>query len=482
MRLRSFLLAGLLAISIALPTASAHHGDTDLVAEAPPNPFAPATLYHHYLLIEEELKQYQETYPDLFKYKVIGKSVAGLNIYAAQITNFKSTDPPVEKRERFYFDGSIHSNEQLGLEMSMDIIRFLLDGYKVNATAKSAVDMRQTFVVPLVNPDGNVRDARHNLRSVDLNRNFPAGWGGPGSAFRGEKPLSEPETQAIAKYLQEVRPHYSNSYHTGTLMLLHPYGNTNAPSPDHALYTRICQEIQADMNRRNPEGRAVPCGQIYTTIYPASGTTADYVYAEFGANSWTFEVDREQNLWVHFDAKDGNLRDRLGESWVAVLHAYQNLERYGALLEVLEVKTRFRDGVVAGVELKITNKGLGAPNNTLVRLVGADGRPGPYVSVNPPIEPGEVRTVVLPASVDVRAGGRVDVDLSYNKTFYRGYAAQELVSLQAIKQGANLVLERVGADRVLPLEEPEKASPGFEALLLVASILGGVWVLRRRSA
>lgn len=482
MRVPSVALAGLLALSIIVPAVSAHHGDTDEAAEAPPNPFAPATLYHHYLLIEEELRQYQQTYPDLFKYKVIGKSVAGLNIYGAHITNFKSTDPPMEDRKRFYFDGSIHSNEQLGMEMAMDIIRFLLEGYKVNATAKAAVEDRQTFVVPLVNPDGNVRDSRQNLHAVDLNRNFPAGWGGPGSAAKGTAPLSEPETQAIAKFLEEVRPHYSNSYHTGTLMLLHPYGYTKDSSPDHAMYTRICQEIQGDMNKANPSGRPVPCGPIYTTIYPASGTTADYVYAEYGANSWTFEVDSEQNLWVHFDARSGDLRGRLGEAWVSVLHAYANIERYGALLDVLEVKTRLKDGAVAGVELKIANQGLGAPNNTVVRLLGADGRSGPSVSVNPPIEPNEVRTVVLPASVDVRAGGRVDVDLSYNKTFFKGYSDHEVVNLQAIKQGATLVLERVQPGAILPLEEPEQASPGFEALLLVASILGGIWVLRRRTA
>jgi hypothetical protein len=485
MRITIALVAGLVTLTMVAPLAAAHHNDTDHVAEAPPNPFAPIELYHYYLMIEDQLKAWSQQYPDLFEYKVIGKSVLGLNMFAVKITNKKSTDPPMDQRYRLYFDGSIHSNEQLGMETVMDIAKYLLDGYASDKDAKFIVDHRITYMVPLVNPDGNVRDSRQNVNNVDLNRNFPAGWGGPGSAAKGPKPLSEPETQAIAKYLEEVRPHYSNSFHTGTLMLLHPFGNyasdAKVHSPDHELFTAICQTIQADMNKANG-GKTVPCGQIYSTIYPASGTTADYVYDRFGSSSWTFEVDNEQNLYVHTEAKDGPLRQRLGEAWVAVKHAFMNVERYGALLVVKETLPKLRSDRIVAVEVTIENQGMGASNNTVLHLIGADGKSGVDVHLAS-IAPGANTTVRVPANSAIAAGGALSVDLQYNKTMFKGFADHQVLDLQAVKDGGALVLKQAGGAASAKGADAVKTgggSPGFDAVLLAVSTLATLFVLVRR--
>lgn len=480
MRARYLLLGWMLISSVAVPIGSAHHNDTDFVAQfdAP----GPVQLYHQYLMLEDELQSYADQFPQRFKFSIIGHSVLGLNIYGVEITSFDSEDPPLGERERMYFDGSIHSNEQLGMEAAVDIIRWLLFDYETDPLAKFAVDNRYTYVVPMVNPDGNMRDSRQNVNSVDLNRNFPWGWGGPGSAAKGPKPLSEPETQAIANWLAKIRPHYSNSFHTGTMMLLHPFGNyqreTNITSPDHDLFTRICQEIQEEMNAAN--GRPVPCGQVFSTIYPASGTTVDYVYGEFGTNSWTFEVDGEQNLWAHV-GDESSLRSRLGETWAAVKHAYINVERYGAVLELLEVKTIVKNDAVTEIEATIKNMGMGAPNNTVLRLLGADGRPGPEISLNPPLQPGETRTVRIPAGVPVAAGAKVDVSLAYNKTFYKGFSEVDAFSLVAVKQGTKIVLQDAsGVGEGAKAQEVSTDTPGFEAVVLVVAVAALVGVLLRR--
>src|SRR5687767_117709 len=115
MRVPRSLLVLLVLGLIPMPSAVAHHGDTDAVAEvAAPGP---VTLYHHYLQIEQELKDYQAKYPDKMKYYEIGKSTLGLSMFGVEITNFKEEGSvPLEQRKRLYFDGSIHSNEQLGME------------------------------------------------------------------------------------------------------------------------------------------------------------------------------------------------------------------------------------------------------------------------------------------------------------------------------------------------------------------------------
>lgn len=459
MRVLALLAAGLFVV----PVASAHITSDE--HEAPP-PLGPVELYHLYVMIGQELERLHELRPDLMEYKVIGKSVLGLDIYGVEVTNFQGGDVPMDDRYRLYFDGSIHSNEQLGMEAAMDILRWLIEDYDSDELAKWSVDNRRTFIVPLVNPDGNIRDSRRNANDVDLNRNFPAGWGGPGSSARGPAPLSEPETQAVAAYLEEVVPHYSNSFHTGTLMLLHPWGNytrdTNVTSPDHDMYTAICQAIQAEMDAA--AGREVPCGQVFSTIYPASGTTVDYVYDRFGSVSWTFEVDNEQNLWWSTEP----IRQRLGETWASVTHAYENVHRYGGMLELLQVVPIVDDGVLTGFDVTVRNDGMGAASQIELR-VGDETVEVPLLGAN------DTQTFRVPA--DWRPGDNGTLAIAYNKTFHKGFREVHghAMSLQEADAGLVLVVEGLGAEAVDAVDAAKAPMIGL-AWLLAALVL----VRRRR--
>ena len=70
------------------------------------------------------------------------------------------------------------------------------------------------WVVPVVNPDGLAAGTRQNARGVDLNRNFAESWvRQTGEKDSGPSAASEPETQALSRFLRRVGPDRVVSYH-----------------------------------------------------------------------------------------------------------------------------------------------------------------------------------------------------------------------------------------------------------------------------
>jgi hypothetical protein len=103
--------------------------------------------------------------------------------------------------------GAIHGDEEAGIE----IVEHLRDA----APLPSGLDI---WIIPSMNPDGNVHGWRTNARGVDLNRNFAVNWqqidctvlpnncSGPSAA-------SEPETVALQDFARLIGPRLTIVYH-----------------------------------------------------------------------------------------------------------------------------------------------------------------------------------------------------------------------------------------------------------------------------
>lgn len=143
---------------------------------------------------------------------------------------------------------------KVGVGRPLGLVQYAMHGREF-ITARLAFTHYQTGVfqgscwfIPLVNPDGALLSERGietalsdrrkalialnggedfslwkaNGRGVDLNVNFAAEWGKGVKNTRvagrenyiGETPFSEPETQALKRFTEKVKPDYTVSYHT----------------------------------------------------------------------------------------------------------------------------------------------------------------------------------------------------------------------------------------------------------------------------
>lgn len=153
--------------------------------------------------------------------RVIGHTVKGRPIRAWRIGDPTS---PVKA----VFLATMHGNEA----GPAAILKNLRDGRPV-----SGADI---WVVPYLNRDGFVRHTRKNARGVDLNRNFPVRWIRQyGTYDSGRKPASEPETRAMMRFLEEIRPGFVVSFHQPLYGVDTSYGKSRPLARRLARYLHL---------------------------------------------------------------------------------------------------------------------------------------------------------------------------------------------------------------------------------------------------
>jgi murein peptide amidase A len=132
--------------------------------------------------------------PAVIGRRVIGHSVQGRPIVAWHLG--------VPGRRTVVLISVMHGNEPAPRRILTD----LRDGPPVH-------DLN-LWVVPVYNPDGLAAHTRKNAHGVDPNRNYPFKWIPQSGGYEsGPRPVSEPETRAMMRFLSRVRPSYVLSFH-----------------------------------------------------------------------------------------------------------------------------------------------------------------------------------------------------------------------------------------------------------------------------
>lgn len=175
---------------------------------------------------------------------------------------------------------------------------------------QSNLDRYEFWFVPAVNPDGydyshstdrlwrKTRSGSYICNGVDPNRNYPFHWGESGASpqrcdetYAGPKPLSEPETAAVARVLDQNK-HRIKAYislHAYGQYILAPYGYARKLPENYSEMSRAARAWMGAVEQYR--GTRYQFGTSSILLYPAAGGSDDYAYGDANIKySYTVEL------------------------------------------------------------------------------------------------------------------------------------------------------------------------------------------------
>ncbi|MGW7459810.1 M14 family metallopeptidase [Streptomyces sp. NPDC054797] len=270
--------------------------------------------YHNYAEATAEINQRIAQYPSIMTKQVIGKSYQGRDLIAIKISDNAATD---EAEPEVLFTHHQHAREHLTVEMALYLLNEFGSKYGTDARVTNAVNGREIWIIPDLNPDGGEYDiATGSYRSwrknrqpnsgssyigTDENRNWNYKWGCCGGSssskssetYRGPAAESAPEVKVVSDFVrgrvvggkQQIKA--AIDFHTYSELVLWPFGytyNDTAPgltADDLAVYKKIGTSMAAS-NGYTPEQSS--------DLYITDGTIDDWLWGSQKIFAYTFEM------------------------------------------------------------------------------------------------------------------------------------------------------------------------------------------------
>jgi hypothetical protein len=283
------------------------------------NQSVPAKIDYHYLdvfMVSDLIWAYHKAYPKITKVYQIGESNDGFPLLAIRISDNPTKD---ENEPAVLINGAHHGDEQLSVLFAFNDLDYLLTNsspQQKNSTA-AYIEHFDIWLIPLVNPDGNWTTLRSNKKynvgrkngrntdkscntdgiyeGVDLNRNYPFCWGCLGERgsksdpntfyYRGTKPASEPEAQAMISLAKKYRFTAAISWHTNGTMIISPYTIEGNKTPNPNIPWKVAEKLVSKTPLQPNSKKFV----VKSSMYPVDGTDQDWHFHEHGTIAYIIE-------------------------------------------------------------------------------------------------------------------------------------------------------------------------------------------------
>ncbi|MFD5424658.1 M14 family metallopeptidase [Streptomyces sp. NPDC127084] len=306
--------------------------------------------YHNYAEMNAEINQRIAAYPSIMSKKVIGKSYEGRDIIAVKVSDNVGTD---ENEPEVLFTHHQHAREHLTVEMALYLLRELGEDYGTDSRITNAVNSRELWIVPDLNPDGGEYDiATGRYRSwrknrqpntgssyvgTDMNRNWNYKWGCCGGSsgstssetYRGKSAESAPEVKVVADFVrsrvvggkQQIKA--GIDFHTYSELVLWPFGYTTADTA-----TGMTQD---DRNAFATVGQKMAASNGYTPeqssdLYITDGSIDDWLWGNQKIFGYTFEMYPTSIFGGGFYPADEVIERETSRNRDAVLQLLENAD------------------------------------------------------------------------------------------------------------------------------------------------------------
>jgi carboxypeptidase D len=359
--------------------------DTSRMVERSLGPEGRGT-YHEYDDLLAEMIQLAADYSEIARLDTLGESRQGRKILCMKVSDNVCED---EAEPEIMLDGATHGDEWITEEVVLFMIHHLLENYGTDPEITDLVDTRETFLVPMVNPDGVTARSRYNNAGVDLNRDYGYNWEGWGGST---SPFSQPELKAMWSLHHDHQYVLCVSYHSGTQYISLPWSYHPDATMDDDHYRHISAEYSSTSG--------YPYGQGYHVMYEIHGSSKDTFYGCVGALGWTIEVSYTKtppSNQIEYYCE--NNREGMLSLLVAAGKGVQGVVRDGdsgeplqAIVNVLEIDWPVFTDPVVGDYHKFLLPGtytlhVSAPGHKTRTIEGVIVTDGPATQVDVTLEP-----------------------------------------------------------------------------------------------
>ncbi|XP_026884594.2 carboxypeptidase A4 [Electrophorus electricus] len=264
--------------------------------------------YHTLEAIYSWMDTLVSDYPNLVSKMLIGTSYENRPMYVLKFSTGGT------KRPAIWVDAGIHSREWVSSASTVWMANKMATDYGVDSSVTSLLDQMDVYLMIVNNPDGYVythtnvssfsrmwRKTRSKnpgsvCRGVDPNRNWDAGFSGPGASnnpcsesYHGPHAHSEIEVKNVVDL---VRSHGNFkafiSIHAYSQLLMYPYGYVCTSIPHQAELDSVGRSAVQALS--SLYGTSYKVGSICKIIYQASGGSIDWSYDIGIKYSFAFEL------------------------------------------------------------------------------------------------------------------------------------------------------------------------------------------------